>query len=152
MIAFGDDNVVRISGPLLEWVTQEGITRELAKIGIIYTDEQKGTGVHGLRSLDEVTFLKRGFRWEPMAGVYVGSLEEEVIFEMLNWENSNPVPGSFKQTCRKSVHEAAGRGREFFKQYMDIVKGPMMEHDLLPAESTFRRAFAAFQSTKEEYC
>lgn len=52
---------------------------------LTYTSETKEGTVPDYRSINEVTFLKRGFRWEPRLGRYVGPLEMDTIIEMPYW-------------------------------------------------------------------
>jgi len=94
MIAYGDDNVISVGDQVKDEFTQEIMARGFEKIGMIYTDENKNT-FSDYRTLQEVTFLKRGFRFDEGLMRYVGPLEPDSITEMLNWyhKTGNPDVG-----------------------------------------------------------
>lgn len=91
MIAYGDDNVLNIANAVIEIFNQETISTMMTKIGHEYTDETKTGQVIKYRSLDEIHFLKRGFRFEKEFMRYIAPLKREVIYEMLNWTRINTV-------------------------------------------------------------
>jgi len=59
----------------------------MKSFGYNYTDEMKTSDGEGplSRNLEEVTFLKRGFRFEPGVGRYLAPLALPAILEMLYW-------------------------------------------------------------------
>lgn len=81
MQAYGDDNLLSVH-PDVEW-SQEDMTREFLKIGMIYTDEDKN-GAVDYRPLEEVSFLKRGFS-QPFLGAQFAPLKIRSILECFNW-------------------------------------------------------------------
>nr|QZZ63310.1 hypothetical protein [Vespula vulgaris Picorna-like virus 1] len=91
MIAYGDDNVLNIADAVIELFNQETITLMMSRIGHEYTDETKSGQAVKYRSLDDVQFLKRGFRFEPELMRHIAPLKKDVIYEMLNWTRSNTV-------------------------------------------------------------
>lgn len=53
------------------------------------TDEQKtGGDIPPFRSLSEVTFLKRSFKWNSDIHMYVGALPVDLLFDITNWVRS----------------------------------------------------------------
>jgi hypothetical protein len=85
MVAYGDDNLLNISDEICELYNQQTITEALLSIGHTYTDEAKTGECIKYRSLENVQFLKRGFKRSPELQRYVAPLDEAVIYEMLNW-------------------------------------------------------------------
>lgn len=85
MVAYGDDNVLNISDEIAELFNQQTITDALAKIGHIYTDEAKTGELVKYRTLNDVQFLKRSFKFNTELKRYVAPLDKAVIYEMLNW-------------------------------------------------------------------
>jgi hypothetical protein len=83
MISFGDDNVLNISGAVLDQFNQITIAAGYDQIGMTYTDEGKTGELVKSRRLADVKFLKRGFRYED--GVYLAPLELDVVMEMCQW-------------------------------------------------------------------
>jgi hypothetical protein len=83
MISFGDDNVLNINDLVIDRFNQLTIAEGYAQIGMTYTDEGKTGEMVKYRSLDDVKFLKRGFRYED--GVFLAPLELDVVMEMCLW-------------------------------------------------------------------
>jgi len=143
IIAFGDDNLIGISAELAKYVSQEKLTAAMAAIGLKYTDESKTNRVHQLRSLDEVSFLKRGFRYEKSRGRWVAPLEMNVINDMCQYRRLRSTDDDFKQTCRKAVLESALHGRAEFVSWWCSVKTHMLEADVCPSEDSWEMAIGA---------
>jgi hypothetical protein len=85
MISFGDDNVLNISDEAISVFNQNSIAVAYAQIGMVYTDETKGTDPLPYRSLSDVSFLKRQFRVDKVMKQYVAPLAMDTIMEMCNW-------------------------------------------------------------------
>jgi hypothetical protein len=84
-----------------------------------YTDEAK-TGVSAeCRRLDEVTFLKRGFRYDEDFGQVVGNIKQRTIFEMLNWIRKGALPPieATALNVKDAFIELSLWGREFFDEW-----------------------------------
>lgn len=56
-----------------------------------YTAEDKSSNPPPVRPLQELTFLKRGFRFEPKVQRYVAPLALESILEMPYWTKKGPL-------------------------------------------------------------
>lgn len=85
LISFGDDNVLNISDEVISLFNQNSIAVGYASIGMTYTDESKGTDTLPYRSLSDVSFLKRSFRFDNGMKVYQAPLAMDTIMEMCNW-------------------------------------------------------------------
>lgn len=64
LITFGDDNVLNISNEAVVFFNQNTIAQAYSTIGMTYTNESKTESNVPFRSLDDVGFLKRAFRWD----------------------------------------------------------------------------------------
>jgi hypothetical protein len=93
---YGDDDVWNISNEVIGWFNQKTLTTEFAKIGMTYTDETKKGEVATSRTLSEIAFLKRTFRWEKIIARWVGPLNLKVILEMPMWIHASS--DVYKQT------------------------------------------------------
>ena len=80
--AFGDDHVLSVSDHC-PWFNYQTIQATLGKYGLKYTDESKSDVLPKYKSIDEVTFLKRSFRYED--GIYLSPLDLDVIVQMPYW-------------------------------------------------------------------
>jgi hypothetical protein len=85
LISFGDDNILNISDAVIDEFNQTTIAEGYRRIGMTYTDESKSVDVVAYRSLEEVSFLKRAFRWDNATFTYKAPLQMETIMEMCNW-------------------------------------------------------------------
>lgn len=92
MVAYGDDNVLNISPNVIEFFNQETISVEMKTMKHEYTDETKSGDSVKFRKLEEVSFLKRSFRFCPELQRTVAPLKIEVIYEMLNWTRNTVDP------------------------------------------------------------
>jgi ribosomal protein S26 len=119
MIAYGDDNVIALSKLAEEIFNQQIMSDGYKKLGMTYTDEAK-TGVSAeCRRLDEVTFLKRGFRYDEDFGQVVGNIKQRTIFEMLNWIRKGALPPieATALNVKDAFIELSLWGREFFNEW-----------------------------------
>jgi len=84
---YGDDGVYSISDDAIHFFNQHTITEVMLKIGYIYTDEGKLVGNKAplCRDLEEVSFLKRSFRYDKELGKWLAPLSLETILEMPYW-------------------------------------------------------------------
>jgi len=105
---YGDDNIANVSNHM-PWFNMTTISRQFAKHGIIYNQPNKDAmreDQHYL-TLDELTFLKRGFRFER--GRVLAPLNIDSIHEMMNWiRESNDdclaLQANFLAACREMYH------------------------------------------------
>lgn len=84
LCCLGDDNIFAVS-PLRDDFTEEAIALVMSKVGLTYTSELKGESHAQLRKLEDLQFLKRTFRFEPISGVYVAPLSLDVVLETPYW-------------------------------------------------------------------
>lgn len=82
---YGDDNLIGVSDEVKSWYNQETLTREYEKLGMVYTDETKTGKMHILRSFEEISFLKRAFRYDLGRHSWVMPREINSVLETLNW-------------------------------------------------------------------
>jgi hypothetical protein len=93
------------------------MTAAFLKIGMIYTDESKSSDVVPYRSLDEINFLKREFRWDVAQCRYRAPLSLVIIREMAMWNNGTVdqyiVTANVLETA---VRELAQHSEEVFNR------------------------------------
>lgn len=87
LVDYGDDVALNISSEAISFFNQNTLTRVMKKLfDIEFTDEKKtGDAIPDSRMLDEITFLKRGFRFEEDIQLYVSPMDEHVLLDILNW-------------------------------------------------------------------
>nr|UBJ25980.1 nonstructural polyprotein [Rodent dicistro-like virus] len=88
MVSYGDDNLIAVSAGN-EWLNQQSLTKAFSTFGMTYTSETKGTIDSIYRDLEDVSFLKRGFRYDYGQCMWMAPLERNSINERLNWHLKN---------------------------------------------------------------
>jgi len=123
MVSYGDDNCVNISDAVIDRFNQLTIAEGYKEMGMTYTDEAKSGDMIPYRSLGEISYLKRGFRWDEDEHQYIAPLDLSVILEMTNW-----VRGDFDheertiENMETSAFELSLHGREVFEQWIGKYK------------------------------
>lgn len=85
-IFYGDDFIMNIREDALSTYNQETITATMKQyLDMDMTDEAKTGNVVIYRTLSEVSFLKRRFRWEDSICEYVAPLDIDVVLDSTNW-------------------------------------------------------------------
>lgn len=91
ILVLGDDLIMVVSGDYHEVFSPKRVSECLAVLGMTFTDEEKNASRSSFRSLNEVSFLKRSFRYENSVGRFVGPLDLSTILEMPFWTKSGPA-------------------------------------------------------------
>ncbi len=139
--AYGDDNLMGIS-PRVPWFNHITLAAELGKLGFTFTTADK-TGVPTpYRLLQDVTFLKRSFRYDEDFGCIVCPIEEASIIKSLmicvKSKSVTPMDQLMGQVA-SAVREYAYFGREVYEAKCAFLRSCLVElkieHMIVP--STF---------------
>lgn len=124
MVSYGDDNVLNISNDVLDLYNQETISAIMKTMKHEYTDEAKTGTIVKARKLDEIFFLKRGFKFSEELQRTVAPLKIEVIYEMLNWSRNTIDPNVILMTnIDVAMREIVYHGRTEY----ETLKAKLME-------------------------
>nr|ULG00066.1 MAG: hypothetical protein 1 [Locarnavirus sp.] len=82
LLTYGDDNAMGVS-PYAEWFNHTAIQSELAKIGVEYTMADKKSLSVPFINIKDVSFLKRGWRWDDDVDAWLCPLDEKSIQKSL---------------------------------------------------------------------
>lgn len=119
MVSYGDDNCVNISNAASEFFDQTTIAEGYARIGMIYTDELKSGVMIPYRTLEELFYLKRKFRYDEESCSFKAPLEFSVVLEMMNWIRGDDEPDYCTVTnMETSAFELALHGRTVFEEWI----------------------------------
>jgi hypothetical protein len=119
MVSYGDDNCVNISDAVINHFNQISIADGYKKIGMTYTDETKSGDMVPYRSIDEIGYLKRSFKWNEEEHQFIAPLDLSVVLEMINW-----VRGDFDheertvENLETSAFELSLHGQEIFEYWV----------------------------------
>jgi hypothetical protein len=105
MVSYGDDNVLNISDEVVEWFNQITMSYVFPTIGMTYTDANKETIQREYVSLEEASFLKRGFRMED--GLWLGPLEQRSINNRLEWQKRGSDMETLVENAKAAIAEWA---------------------------------------------
>lgn len=123
MVAYGDDNIIGVSSEVKDWFNQATLTEGFAEIGMTYTNEDKTTGGAETRPLEQVSYLKRNFRWEPKVGRYVAPLAMESILETMNWvRTGTDIWTATSENIANSLFELALHGKMTYEMYVPNIR------------------------------
>lgn len=118
LLTYGDDNVMGVSHTV-PWFNHTAIQEVLASIGVEYTMADKEAASVPYISIDEVSFLKRKWRWETELNAYAAPLEVDSIQKSLTvWVPSRTID-KYKQmvdVITSANNEFFFHGRELFEK------------------------------------
>lgn len=152
-VAYGDDNLVSVGKDMRLWYNQHSLTRAFDKIGFTYTSEAKdGLEVEPLRSIDEVSFLKRSWKYDPIPGVYVAALEMSTILESAQWTKKKDKDyNDVRINVCTILKELSAHGDQVWDNwYPKIVKASQEKLNYVPPIPT-RRSALALQLSRDDY-
>lgn len=109
LIVYGDD-VVAVKHDSISWYTVDARVDAFAELGFHVTSDVKGEAP-SQKCLADVTFLKRGFRYDLERGLYACPLEMTSIYKSLAYEMGHPT----LTDCAYSTALVDNACREFFQ-------------------------------------
>jgi len=140
---YGDDDVYNIDESIIDWYNQITMAEMFQTIGMTYTDELKTGELVKARSLDEIQFLKRKFRWDDNQSRYRAPLSLDTILEMARWVKGKKNHWTLAQeTLQEALYEAAEHERSVFE---DVVR------KLEPARRLVNKRLPCPASTYDAY-
>lgn len=120
---YGDDDLWNISEEIVSWFNQETISEAYTTIGMTYTDELKTGTLIPTRTLDEVQFLKRKFRFDRNQSRYRCPLSIDTILEMAMWNHgTKDIEEITGDTLQEAVYELSHHDETVFDQHMPAFK------------------------------
>lgn len=129
IVAYGDDHIVSIPESRLEVFNQMNLPSLFKIIGLGYTMEDKdATATEFARPLHQISYLKRGFRYDEIRNRWLAPLSMDVILETPMWMHQNPDPQSQTiENCEWSLRELALHPKDVWNQWFPKINGLMVE-------------------------
>lgn len=138
MVSYGDDNMLNISDEAIEHFNQLTMADAFTKIGMTYTDESKSGNMVKARTLDQVSYLKRSFKFDPDLHSWLAPLDLETILEIPNWIRRCPDED---EAVISNIEDAAAElslhGKEIFEKWTSVLEKASFEADLCPRMLTY---------------
>lgn len=146
---FGDDNVIGYLPKYENVFGQQVLERTIPiHLGMDYTNESKDGTIKNARSLTEVTFLKRSFRFEGIK--WYCPLDLSVIKETLNWKRKDLSRNDMFLRIECVLAELAQHGKSVFEQMSPkIVKAAFDTYNYVPANAVFLNALRSEHALNE---
>jgi len=86
LLVLGDDNVWSVNPKYISVFNELTVSQAMVKLGQVYTAADKESELTDkLHYLNEVTFLKRNWRYDPRAGRHVAPLALDTVLDIVNW-------------------------------------------------------------------
>lgn len=151
LITYGDDNAmgVHASAP---WFNHTAVQAVLAAVGVRYTMADKEAVSVPYISIDDVSFLKRTWRWDEDVGAFLAPLEEASIGKSLTRVVASKTISPEAQACEvlKSAHmEYFNYGWEKFTEKDRMIREIMDECKLW--EHTQADRFPTWQEYRDGF-
>nr|BDV27068.1 hypothetical protein [Iflavirus ishikawaense] len=106
LYTYGDDLIMAVKEEIIEWFNNQTLIEFFSRYRLKMTDALKSGSTRPFCSLNEATFLKRGFMPHPnRAGQWLAPLERASITDTANWihKSINPLEASLvnsEMCCR----------------------------------------------------
>lgn len=151
LVAFGDDNIMGISAEALEDFNYQTIGDGLSRLGLIYTSEDKTVSDRLSKSLEECTFLKRGFVEED--GTWKAPLDIDVVSEMWYWyRHGTDARERVQENIESMLRELSIHPKSVWDMYVPTIEKETRAkgYDLISYDYDFytRSADALYQDVK----
>jgi len=138
MVAYGDDNVLNISDEISSVFNQITMAEAFATFGMTYTDEAKTGKMLPYRTLSEVGYLKRQFKWDPFEQRYLAPIDINTCTEMVNWIRQCVDHGDATvANIENAAMELALHDHEIFQYWTEKMRQAANEVGLAPQILTF---------------
>lgn len=124
--AYGDDMFAAVKDEVKEEFNTLVVGNVLKKFDIVFTDASK-QGLVKYQTLEETSFLKRGFRKHPdREGQWLAPLDKLSVFECAQWVwKSHDIREATAQNAEQSLMLAYGHGRDFFNEWKALLNAAL---------------------------
>ncbi len=120
LVTYGDDNAAGVSNQR-KWFNHVNVSRVLRdQLDLVYTMADKEAESVPFIDIEDVTFLKRSFRWDSDYKAILGPLDPASLFKMLTqWIPSKTVSQEqqMESVAMSCMREAAFHGKETYEFY-----------------------------------
>lgn len=129
LIATGDDCVFAVSEEYEPVFNEYVLGDVFAKFGMVYTPEIKDSVRSSLkRSIEEVSFLKRSWRFESSLNRYLGPMLLEAVLCQLNWTRIREGDQILIDKAHHVVRELSLHGVDVYRKYVPIINENLMKY------------------------
>lgn len=133
LMTYGDDNVFGVSKNI-DWFHHTSVQTVLSSIGVEYTMADKHTASVPFIHIDNISFLKRSWRWDHDVEAFLCPLEEGSIRKMLTiWIPSKTISADLQMASviESALNEWFFYGKQKFEEERKFLVDLATENDLL---------------------
>jgi len=146
LYAVGDDNIFSVSDRYREVFNESTLQDVMPSLGMIYTNETKGVSETSLRNLDQVEFLKRGFKFDSDLNKWIAPLRFEVVQQIPYYTKKYDSERITLDCINEALNESALHGKETFEKERDVWRNAMRKY--FPGHLLSRSLEMAYESRK----
>jgi hypothetical protein len=139
-MTYGDDAVTSVSDRASGFFNQITVAQAMSDLGQTYTDSDKKTPRTAFRKFEDLSFLKRGFRYDRGVGEWVAPLSLKTITEMPYWTKSGPGSDAItRSNANEALIELSLHGEKLFDEWSQkIVEACKQRLNWMPERSTYK--------------
>lgn len=132
LLVYGDDFIMSVNDEIIQYFNLENIILYFKKMNITVTSASKDDTIEKYSSLEQSTFLKRGFKKHPYrSGIVLAPVEVQSVQECINWvHKSNDASAALLEVCRASMDLAYGHGPDFYQEHGDRLVHACRSHNI----------------------
>lgn len=129
IVAYGDDHVVSVPSKYLKTFNQVTLVALFKSINLDYTMEDKDTKAEVLsRTIEEVSYLKRKFRYDESFSRYLGPISVDTITEMVQWtKKGGDTTSQSIETMKCALRELSLHDQKTWDYYYPKFSKALME-------------------------
>jgi hypothetical protein len=116
ILTYGDDVCMNVSDKYINVFNTTTLNKFFLKYNIVFTDIDKSDNIVDYRTLDNVTFLKRGFKHHPNShALFLAPIDEQSIRKCVNWITRKGDPKlNTLENCKQACELAFGHGPRYY--------------------------------------
>ncbi len=127
-VVYGDDNVISVDRKAQDIFNPLSLSESMLEFNMVYTSEDKVSVIKDFRTIDQITFLKRSFVWDPDEGLMISPLDIDVVKYMMYYHRrSKNFKENIQMTYESFLSELALHGRETYLEMYEIIAPIMLE-------------------------
>ncbi|APW84897.1 polyprotein [Helicoverpa armigera iflavirus] len=129
ILTYGDDVCINVSDEYIYSFNTITLSEFFKKYNIVFTDIDKSDNIVPYRTLDNVTFLKRGFVRHPHSGViFLAPIDEQSIRKCVNWiHNKGDHVLNTLENCVQACELAFGHGPTYYNKVREELSRECMK-------------------------
>nr|UNZ11809.1 putative RNA-dependent RNA polymerase [Miltyush picorna-like virus 1] len=132
-IVYGDDNCVAFDDIIKSVLNLNYMCDHMAKMGHIYTVDTKDSTDFVYRFIEDISILKRKFRFNSVLNYCYAPLSLDSVLEMLNWDKEEDLPQKLLQlevNIDNVFRELLHHPKEIFTFWTDRIKKVLKENNI----------------------